>query len=155
MAFGRSHPDVVEFRLGELDEVVATMTELGDGSGWLVLQPAFDAEDAPRRVPSAGMFTGKPLAIAPVCTWVPGERTRNGIEHVALGVEHAARRKVADRVDVPEGWVVQQDNPRRGLVVAVPPAAPHREVLTWLRDAAGTLTVVPLNGEWSSLVYRR
>ena len=155
MPFGRTHPDIVEFRLGLLDEIVATMTALADGSGWLVLQPAFDAEDAPRRLPSAGMFTGKALAIAPVCTWVPGERTRNGIEHVALGVEHAARRKVADRVDVPEGWVVQQDNPRRGLVVAVPPAAPHREVLTWLLDAAGTLTVVPLNGEWRALVYRR
>ena len=155
MAFGRSRPDIVEFRLGELDEVVTTMGELAGGGGWLVLQPAFDAEDAPKRVPSAGMFTGRALAVAPVCTWVPGERTRNGIEHVALGVEHAARRKVAPFVDVPEGWVVQQDNPRRGLVVAVPPAVPHRDVLTWLLDAAGTLTVIPLNGEWRALVYRR
>src|SRR5688572_27933632 len=108
------------------------MAELADGRGWLVLQPAFDAEDAPRRVPSAGLFVNRPLAIAPVCTWVPGERTRNGIEHVAIGIEHAARQKVATDLAVPDGWVVQQDNPRRGLVVAVPPAVPHREVLTWL-----------------------
>ena len=151
----RSRPDIVEFDVADVDEVVATMSSFADGSGWLVLQPAFDAEDGPRRVPSAGLFSSKPMAIAPVCTWVPGERTRNGIDHVALGIEHAARRKVEPLVDVPEGWVVQQDNPRRGLVVAVPPAVPHAEVLRWLLTAATTLTVVPLTGEWRALVYRR
>jgi hypothetical protein len=151
----RSRPDVVEFRAGEVDEVVATMADLADGGGWLVLQPAFDAEDAPRRVPSAGLFSSKPMAIAPVCTWVPGERTRNGVEHVAIGIEHAGRQQVAHVVDVPEGWVVQQDNPRRGLVIAVPPAAPHADVLRWLLAAGAALTVVPLNGDWRALVYRR
>ena len=151
----RNRPDVVEFRTGDVDEVVSTMAALADGSGWLVLQPAFDVDDAPKRVPSAGLFSNKPMAIAPVCTWVPGERTRHGIEHVAIGIEHAARRKVGPFVDVPDGWVVQQDNPRRGLVVAVPPAVPDAEVLRWLLAAAVTLTVVPLNGEWRALVYRR
>jgi hypothetical protein len=151
----RRQPAIIEFDVERLDEVVSAMTSFADGSGWLVLQPAFDAEDAPKRVPSAGMFTGKSLAIAPVCTWVPGERTRNGIEHVAIGIEHAGRRKVAPDVDVPDGWVVQQDNPRRGLVVAVPPAVRHAEVVRWLLSAADALTVVPLNGEWRALVYRR
>ena len=151
----RNYPDVVEFRSGDVDEVVSAMTALAGGAGWLVLQPAFDAEDAPKRVPSAGLFSSKPMAIAPVCTWVPGERTRNGIDHVAVGIEHAARRKVETLVSVPRGWVVQQDNPRRGLVVAVPPTVPHREVLDWLLAAGATLTVVPLNGEWRALVYRR
>jgi hypothetical protein len=151
----RAQPDVVPFTAGDAGPVVGIMQELADGSGWLVLQPAFDEDDAPRRIPSAGLFSSKPLAIAPVCTWVPGERTRSGVEYVALGVEHAARRQVRERVDVPEGWVVQQDNARRGLVVAVPTTVPHGEVLAWLVNTAAELTVVPLNGDWRALVYRR
>jgi hypothetical protein len=150
----RLEPDVVVFDERDTTAVVLRMQELADGSGWLVLQPAFDAEHAPRRWPSAGLFTGKPLALAPVCTWVPGERTR-GVEHVALGIEHAAKRQVLARLPVPDGWVVQQDNARRGLVVAVPPSAPHEEVVAWLMATARELTVVPLNGEWRALVYRR
>ncbi len=151
----RLQPDFVDFAAGDPGPVPGVMAELADGSGWLVLQPAFDEADAPRRIPSAGLFTGKPLAIAPVCTWVPGERTRAGVEYVALGVEHAAKRQVRSRIEVPEGWVVMQDNARRGLVVAVPPTAPHGEVLAWLVNTAVELTVVPLNGEWRALVYRR
>ncbi len=155
MARARRAPEVVEFVAGAVDEVLDRMGELADGSGWLVLQPAFDADDAPRRVPSAGLFSSKPLAIAPACSWVPGERTRAGVEYVAVGIEHAARRQVKDRVDVPEGWVVQEDNARRGLVVAVPPAVPDAEVLAWTMATAEALTVVPLNGDWRALVYRR
>jgi hypothetical protein len=56
---------------------------------------------------------------------------------------------------VPEGWVVLQDNPRRGLVVAVPPAEDAADVLAWLLDAATALSLVLLTGEWRALVYRR
>ena len=133
------------------------MAHLADGSGWLVLQPAFDADDAPRRIPSAGLFTGRPLAIAPACTWVPGERTRSGIEYVAVGIEHAARRQVGRSRDVavPAGWVVQQDNARRGLVVAVPPAVPHVDVLRGCSDGGRAAPSCRLNGDWRALVYVR
>ena len=65
--------------------------------------------------------------MVPVCTWVPGERSRNGIEHVALGIEHGSGIKAVERlrergVRLPEGWEVMQDHPKRGLVVAVPPS---------------------------------
>jgi hypothetical protein len=74
-----------------------------------------------------------------------------------VGLQHGAGSKVKARLaeaghPVPEGWVVVQDYAKKGLVVAVPPTADHADVVRWLLDAAGALTVIPLTG-WRAAVY--
>jgi hypothetical protein len=149
----RLEPEVVEFGHDRLEPVLARMPELAGppATGWLVLQAGFDADAAPRRWPTRGLLQRRAVALAPLCTWVPGERER-GVEHVAVGIEHAGRR-IAGVVDVPAGWVVRQDD-IRGAVVAVPPTESHDVVLRWVVDTAATLTVVHLTGEWRAVVHR-
>ena len=147
------------FDVERLQPVVAVMSELAPAAGWLTLQPAFDAEQAPPPRRGSGFFTARGPYI-PVCSWVPGERTRQRVEYTAVGVQHGAGGKVAgwlgeQDLPVPQGWEVLDDHPGRGLVVAVPPSADHGEVLGWLLDAADRLCPVQLTGEWRAYVYRR
>ena len=155
----RPPPEVVTLGVDHLGPVTTAMGELADGSGWLVLQPGFDGDAVPTRRRTSGFFASRGPYV-PVASWVPGERTRQGIEYVALGIQHGAGGAVvellAERgVEVPTGWEVMSDHPGRGLVVAVPPAAPHDQVASWLLHAADHLCPVQLTGEWRATVHRK
>ena len=155
----RPPPEVVTFSVADLGAVTAQMAALVPRSGWLVLQPAFDAESAPAPRRTSGFFSSRGPYV-PVASWVPGERTRQGVEYTAVGVQHGAGSAVVDLLGerghpLPTGWEVIDDHPGRGLVVAVPPAAAHPDALGWLLDAADHLCPVQLTGEWRATVHRR
>jgi hypothetical protein len=80
-----------------------------------------------------------------LATWHPGERS--------AGIEHSTGPKVARRVDVPTGWRVIQDHPRRGLVVRVPAEVADAEVLRWLVELGEALSQVPTSGRWIAEVH--
>jgi hypothetical protein len=66
----------------------------------------------------------------------------------------AATRIVAYGVELPAGWRVVQDHPRRGLVVRIPPETSAADALTWLVEAGKALSVVPLTGDWLAQIHR-
>ena len=151
-------PETLSFQRHAPDELVARMEVLAaEHRGWINLRPDVgeDVEDVPP--PRAGIFTGLGPAV-PLCTWHPGERKRRGVEPRTIGIQHQAGPKAKDRLarlghPVPMAWPVLQDHSRRGLVVAVQPDAPHREVAEWLLLAGELLCVVPVTGEWHAAVF--
>lgn len=155
----RPPPEVVTFTVADQAAVVSLMVELAPRAGWLVLQPGFDAGAPTPRRRTAGFFSSRGPFV-PVASWVPGERTRQGVDYTAVGIQHGAGGSVAGLLaerghEVPAGWEVVDDHPGRGLVVAVPPPAAPAEVLAWLLDAADHLCAVQLTGEWRATVHRR
>ena len=160
----RRRPVELLFRVDALDEALLAMADLAgatpdEAKGWLTLQPAFDSAAAPPPRGGAGFFTARGPYI-PVCNWVPGERTGQGIRYTALGIQHGSGGKVVPWLtehDHPlvKGWETISDHVSRGAVVAVPPAEDHEVVLVWLLHAADLLCPVQLTGEWRALVYRR
>jgi hypothetical protein len=156
----RSRPtEVVAFSVEDFTPVVAVMADLEESGGWLTLQPAFDAEAAPPPRRGAGFFTARGPYI-PVCNWVPGERTRQGIAYTALGIQHGAGGPVVALLEerdhpLAPGWEVIADHPARGLVVAIPPGDDHARAVGWLVDAADLLCAVQLTGDWLATVHRR
>jgi hypothetical protein len=151
-------PEVVEFRPGDTDAVVVRMDAIAERKqGWINVQPAVPGGDAPPQPAVLRLFSGRGPTV-PVCTWVPNERTRAGVEHVQIGIQHGAGPKAVDRladagVPIPSTWQTFADHPKRGLVVAVPPTESNVAVLDWLLRAATALTAVPLTGTWRALVY--
>jgi hypothetical protein len=158
-----AEPDYVEFAPGDLDEVLRWMAELAEaGRGWINFQPAVDVDDLPPpRSPLGGLLSGRGPDV-PLATWTPGRppRGRSRPEPPSVGLQHAAGPRAASALaerghPVPEGWVVLNDHSRHGLVLAVPSAVPHAQVVAWLRRAAGALTDIPLTGRWRAAVYHR
>ncbi len=156
----RRRTEVIEFRLEETDAVVRAMDELAAAhDGWINLHPGVRPEDEP--APQGGLTTmllAGAVHDVPVCTWVAGEATRQGVQPDSVGIQHAAGERVRLRlaaagVAVPEGWRLVQDHPRRGLVVTPGPGAGHGDVLTWMLEAGAVLSAVRLTGDWRAEVH--
>lgn len=164
-------PDYVEFTTDDLSAAIERMEQLAISlDGWINFEPAVDVEDVPPpRTGLAGLISGRGPDV-PLATWTPGaaRRRRSGqgsstagavmTEPPSVGLQHASGPAAATRLrelhhPVPQGWVVLQDHSRRGLVVAVPPAVAHGDVLRWLLRAASALSTVPLDREWRAAVY--
>jgi hypothetical protein len=152
--------EVIEFRPPDLDPIVDAMEALAAKQhGWITLQPGVRPNDAPPpRSVLGSLFSGTGPPV-PVGTWVAPEPKQKP-PHPEFGLLHQAgpkvvRRLAADGLDVPDHWVVLADHPRRGLVVAVHPESPHREVLEWILSAAERLTKVPLTGTWQASIHGR
>ncbi len=155
----RRPPEVITFWHDERTDVLVAMAEVAATRGWLNLQPGLPAELAPPDDRTLGVFSGRGPSV-PVCTWMPHERTRKGVEHVALGIQHGAGSRAAALLaershPLPGRWAVLQDSPRHGLIVAAPPDTPHADTLDWLLRSGELLSPLPLTGEWRALVYRR
>ena len=93
-----------------------------------------------------------------MCTWVAAGQDRRGRNPAKLGIMHACGREAAARlrsqdVTLPAGWLVEQDHPRRGLVVQVPAAASPEVVLDWALRAGKALCNVRLTGKWQAEVH--
>jgi hypothetical protein len=158
--------ETLEFLRDEPDPVLERMAAIAaHRRGWINLRPRVhgdDADDAPDEAPvqPVGLFAvfgggGPPV---PLCTWTPGEVRRRGVEPASVGIQHAVGPKAVRWLaefgtPVPDGWVVAQDHPRRGLVVRAPPDADPAAVLGWLLQAGDAMCRLPLTGWWRAAVY--
>ena len=115
-----------------------------DAAGWINLRPDLDELPPPPRGWFGNVFSNRGPA-APLATWHPGER--------AAGIEHGIGSKLGDRADVPAGWRVVQDHPRRGLVVQVPTGVDDADVVRWLVDLGERLSPLPTGGRWTAVVF--
>lgn len=142
-----------------LVRVLAEVTAAGHG--WINVRPVLDPDELPER-PSitSAIFSAKAPLPLPVGTWVPGPLDRDGRPGPgSLGVAHPVGKKVATRlVDAglrpPADWRGVQDNPRRGLVVEVPPGTDAGTIVDWLLAAIDELSPVALAGDWRVDVHR-
>lgn len=150
---------LIEFRLEDTAAVVGVMHDLAAAhDGWINLHPQVRPEDEPP--PRSGLSTllAGPVQDVPVCTWVAGKRTRQGLQRDSVGVQHAAGTRVLARLasaewGLPEGWTVVQDHPRRGLVVSPAPQADKADVVSWMLEVAMVLSAVRLTGDWQAEVH--
>jgi hypothetical protein len=151
--------DRFEFSPGEADRVLDAMAEITRaGNGWINLLPGVDPDDAP---PAP---TGLTAILAPrtpgvvMGTWKPGVPGRRGPQGAQVGLLHSAGRFAARRLasmgaPLPEGWIVRQDNPRRGLIVVARVDAPDSEVLDWIIAAGTAFSAYTPSGYWRADVF--
>ena len=129
-----------------------------DGSGWINFEPAVDPEaEIPHQGGLFGLFSAQGPAV-PLCSWVP-TTTRSGRTTVSVGVQHPAGPKVVRHlrelgITIPDGWIVRQDHPRRGLVLELDASEDQQRVLDWLTRVGSLLTAVALTGSWRASLYR-
>ncbi|MDZ7734618.1 MAG: hypothetical protein U5R31_17415 [Acidimicrobiia bacterium] len=156
-------PRRLEFATDEVEAIVPHLltADRVAGRGWINLDPMVDADDMPE--PSSGLTAlfsahGPPV---PHLTWVaPTRGKRGGGDPASVGVEHGLGSKALPHLvegghPPPAGWRRLSDNPRRGLVLAVPEDAEPEATLRWMLDAAVALSRTPLTGSWQASVYER
>jgi hypothetical protein len=156
----RGVTEQILFRGLDVEAVVTRMDDLAaaaDGARWINVGPAVDEDDVPTGSALFGVFSARGPVI-PVGTWIPGHPTKRGYEHTSIGILHPTGRQAVDRLrdrgtPVPASWVVDQDHPKRGLVLYVPPEAANREVLPTMLALLTTLTPFPFGERWVASVH--
>ena len=144
--------------LADVDALVGQMRRVHDsGSGWLNLLPLIDPDTPVPATPSALAVFSKRGPAVPLVTWTPatgGSRP----EPTTLGVQHGVGAALAGRLpgspaELPEGWRVVLDHPRRGLVVQVPDQVDDVAVATWLLRLVDTVSMIPHTGRVEVFLY--
>jgi hypothetical protein len=159
----RRRVEELEFVPGDTGPVVAEMARLAQaGDGWINLLPGVDEEEAeaegPGRSSALSALFGSAQAPVTMGTWIPARPGRR-LPEATVGIVHPrGRHAVAQLRDMgiplPAAWRVRQDHNRRGLIVLVPAAASHAEVLAWALRAGAALATAPLTGSWQARIYQ-
>jgi hypothetical protein len=144
-----AEPEYLEFTEGSVAEVLREMSRLAAAErGWMNFEAAVALEDVPP--PRAGLFSlfsGRGPDV-PLATWVPATAAqgRRRPEPTTIGILHPAGPRAGATLaefghPVPDGWVIQQDYSKKGLVVAVPPSVADADVVARIADIDGVLEV--------------
>ena len=129
----------------------------GAEDGWINLVPRIaDIDERPTSLRLFTLFSGNGTGVT-MCTWVPGSHDRRGRTQPSLGITHVTGRRVvaelrALEVPVSETWIVEQDHPRRGLVLRVPLDEPNEAVLAWSMCAVAALASGPIR-RWQADIH--
>lgn len=153
----------IKFSPDELTRIVAWMTRLTAAEdGWINLVPRLsdDDDDDDERPTSLGFFAllgGGAIGIT-MGTWIPpSHHPRRGLVWPSLGISQVTgRRAVAElnslALPVPETWRIEQDHPRRGLILRLPPGEAPEKVLAWALRAVALCTYRPI-ATWRADVH--
>jgi hypothetical protein len=155
----RRETRTIEFTPPDLDGVGDELAALrAAGDGWVNLMPGVvgDADVNP----PAGLFAFFGTRQPPVtmATVMPARRDKRDTEGMSVGLMHPTGAKAIARlaeagVAVPQGWLVRQDHPRRGLVLQTASDTVPAEIVTWCVQAGTALCMVDMTGQWQAVVY--
>jgi hypothetical protein len=157
----REHRQVerVEFSGDTTTRIVACMEQLADaGDGWINVIPKLaDDEERPTSLGFFTLFGGGGLGVT-MSTWIPAVHLHRQGTHSSLGITHVTGQRAFARlnslgVPVPSAWIVEQDHPRRGLVIRVPSDETPEAVLMWAMRAIAALSAPVRIRGWSADVY--
>jgi hypothetical protein len=129
------------------------------GSGWVNLLPGVP-ENAADPDPPTGLFAffGSRAQPVTMATIMPPKKDRRATTGFSVGLMHPTGAKAVARltsvgVPLPEGWMVRQDHPRRGIVLETPVDAAEADVIAWCISAGTALNRAEMTGEWRAVVY--
>jgi hypothetical protein len=144
----------VAFTADDLTRIVAHMDQLAAAEdGWINLIPKVsDDDEKPTALRFFTLFGGGSSGVT-MGTWIPA-----GQDQMSLGITHVTGRRAAAQLRssgnrIPESWLVEQDHPRRGLVLRVPSDESHERVLVWELRAVSALMLPRPYQQWRADIY--
>jgi len=147
------------FSVDQHTQIVAWMAQLsGVGDGWINLIPRIgDDDEKPTSLGFFALFSGGGTGVT-LCTWIPARVDRHGDVRSSLGITHVTGHRAASTlqllsVPIPETWLVEQDHPRRGLVLRLPSEETHEQVLVWALRAVAALSSPRHIRGWQADIY--
>jgi hypothetical protein len=149
----------LEFKPTDPGEILSAMATISSaGEGWINLLPGIDSDDAPPPPTGIAAILAPRTPGAVMSTWAPPGSSHHQPHGATVGILHsagrfAARQLVGLGAPVPEGWVIRQDNPRRGLIVVAPTGTTDQEVLDWTIAATTALCTLEISGDWLAEIF--
>ncbi|HJM28134.1 MAG: hypothetical protein QF596_08950 [Acidimicrobiales bacterium] len=91
---------------------------------WVNIEPDVDRESVHTGSIFWRAFSSRGPVI-PKFTWVSATTSKSSYQHAQVGLTHPTGNAVLERlkdfhVEIPQGWILEQDHPKRGLVLQLP-----------------------------------
>lgn len=149
----------LRFSAATIPPLAAYMDRLAAaGDGWVNVVPVLDEpDDRPTGLRFMSLFSGGGSG-ATMITWIPARTDSRGPGVQSLGITHLAGRRAvaalaAVGAGVPQGWTIEQDHARRGLIVHPPAGVASEAVMGWALRAVATLEASRQFTSWRADVY--
>jgi hypothetical protein len=146
------------FDPGAPEPVLAFMLRLSAaGEGWVNFIPRPLEDGRSTRLRALTLFSGDASGVT-MGTWVPARLDERTVVNASLGLTHATGRRALAQLrdaslELPAGWIVAQDHPRRGLVITLPVGVAHEVIVTWAVRAVHVLSPGTRIGPWRAEVH--
>ena len=140
------HFRTFEFTDQNYDKVIALLGgnhQVNQQNYWVNIEPAVEEDQVHSGSVFWKMFSSRGPVI-PKFTWVPSYEKKQQILPAQIGITHPVGTKAVQRlrefeVRIPSEWIVEQDHPKRGIVLSLPSSYSDEEVINL---AVGSLRVL-------------
>tara|TARA_B100000700_G_C14791800_1_gene736242 strand:- start:35 stop:511 length:477 start_codon:yes stop_codon:yes gene_type:complete len=140
------HFRTFEFTDQNYDEVIALLRgnhQINEQNYWVNIEPSVKEDQVHSSSVFWKMFSSRG-PIIPKFTWVPSYERKQQIIPTQIGITHPVGTKAVQRlrefeVKIPSEWTVEQDHPKRGIVLSLPSYYSDEEVINL---AVGSLRVL-------------
>ena len=126
------------FSATDFDEVtmlLRTNHHVNEQNFWVHIEPMVEEGEVHQSSIFWRMFSSRG-PIVPKFTWVPSYERKGQVIPAQIGITHPVGTKAIERIkdfemQIPEGWVLHQDHPKRGIVLSLPEVYSQDEVVSF------------------------
>ena len=95
--------------------------------------------------------------IIPKFTWVPSYEKKGQVVPAQIGITHPVGTKAIERlkdfeIEIPQGWILHQDHPKRGMVISLPEGCSQDQVVSFAVRTLEILSPFDFDGNYVASV---
>ena len=141
---------------GEVTALLRGNHQVNQQNYWVNIEPAVEEDQVHSSSVFWKMFSSRG-PIIPKFTWVPSYEKKQQIMPTQIGITHPVGTKAVHRlkefeIEIPSEWTVEQDHPKRGIVLSLPSAYSDEEVINLAVGSLRVLSPFDFYGKFSASV---
>ncbi|MEE2683158.1 MAG: hypothetical protein VYD77_04420 [Actinomycetota bacterium] len=148
-----------KFSANDFDEVTTLLRDhhhVNEQNFWVHLEPMVEEGEVHQSSIFWRMFSSRG-PIIPKFTWVPSYEKKGQVVPAQIGITHPVGTKAIERlkdfeIEIPQGWILHQDHPKRGMVISLPEGCSQDQVVSFAVRTLEILSPFDFDGNYVASV---
>ena len=147
------------FSADHFDEVIVVLqvnNHVNEQNFWLHVEPFIEEGQVHTSSIFWRMFSSRG-PIVPKFTWVPSYERKEQMMPAQIGITHPVGTDAVNRlkdfdIEIPKSWMLNQDHPKRGIVISLPEVYSEHEVVDFAVRSLEVLSPFKFDGNYVASV---